>query len=141
MRRALEHEAVGLVARLRRGRGPDRPVDIDGGLAVVGLQAPLTFLNAENFAADVLNVLKASPQPGLLVLEASGILELDFTAAQTLLDLIGECRKQEVTLAVARLESTRAQEAFTRFGIYDTLPKDRLFRSVDEAIKALGNKP
>ena len=110
------------------------------GIAVVGLQAPLTFLNAENFAADVLNVLKASPKPKLLVLEASGILELDFTAAQTLLDLIGECRKQEVTLAVARLESTRAQEAFTRFGIYEQLPKDRVFRSVDEAIRALAGK-
>ena len=110
------------------------------GVAVVGLQAPLTFLNAENFAADVLNVLKTSPKPKLLVLEASGILELDFTAAQTLLELIGECREQEVALAVARLESTRAQEAFTRFGIYDRLPKDRVFRSVDEAIKALGNK-
>src|SRR5882724_10727896 len=31
------------------------------GIAVVGLQAPLTFLNAENFAADVLDVLKGSP--------------------------------------------------------------------------------
>ena len=110
------------------------------GIAVVGLQAPLTFLNAENFAADVLDVLKGPPTPKLLVLEASGILELDFTAAQTLLELIEECRRQEVTLAVARLESTRAQEAFTRFGIYEILPKDRVFRSVDEAIKTLGNR-
>ena len=108
------------------------------GIAVVGLQAPLTFLNVENFAADLLGVLKASPKPKLLVLEASGILELDFTAAQTLLDLIGECRARDVTLAVARLESTRAQEAFQRFGIYDVLPRDRVFRSVDEAINALG---
>jgi sulfate permease, SulP family len=111
------------------------------GIAVVGLQAPLTFLNAENFCADVLTVLKASPKPKLLVLEASGILELDFTAAQTLLELIGECRKQDVTLAVARLESTRAQEAFERFGIYDRLPRDRVFRSVDEAIRRLAPTP
>jgi sulfate permease, SulP family len=110
------------------------------GIAVVGLQAPLTFLNAENFSADVLKVLKASPKPGLLVLEASGILELDFTAAQALLELIGECDKQGVRLAIARLESTRAQEAFERFGIYDALPKDHVFRSVDEAIKSLAGK-
>jgi sulfate permease, SulP family len=110
------------------------------GVAVVGLQAPLTFLNAENFSADMLNVLKASPKPRLLVLEASGILELDFTAAQALLDAIGECRQRQVTLAIARLESTRAQEAFTRFGIYDALPKDHVFRSVDEAIRSLAGK-
>ena len=35
---------------------------------------------------------------------------------------------------------TRAQEAFTRFGIYDALPKDHVFRSVDEAIKSLDGK-
>ncbi len=46
------------------------------------------------------------PTPKLLVLEASGIVEIDFTAAQMLLDLIGECRRQGVTFAVARLEST-----------------------------------
>jgi sulfate permease, SulP family len=119
---------------------PHLPGEQHPGIAVVGLQAPLTFLNAENFSTDVLNVLKASPKPKLLVLEASGILELDFTAAQTLLELIGECEKQGVILAIARLESTRAQEAFERFAIYDRLPRQRVFRSVHEAIQALGSK-
>ncbi len=109
---------------------------------VVGLQAPLSFLNAENFRADVLEVLKASsPKPGLLVLEASGILEIDFTAAQTLLELLRECRKDGVTVAMARLESIRAQRAFERFGVYDVLPKDHIFHSVDEAVRALAGKP
>jgi sulfate permease, SulP family len=119
---------------------PHVPGQQNPGIAVVGLQAPLTFLNAENFGADVTKVLKSDPRPGLLVLEASGILEIDFTAAQTLLELIGECDKQGVTLAIARLESTRAQAAFERFGIYQRLPRDRVFRSVDEAIRALGHK-
>jgi MFS superfamily sulfate permease-like transporter len=109
---------------------------------VVGLQAPLSFLNAENFRADVLEVLKvSSPKPGLLVLEASGILEIDFTAAQTLLELLRECRKDGVTVAMARLESIRAQRAFERFGVYDVLPKDHIFHSVDEAVRALAGKP
>jgi MFS superfamily sulfate permease-like transporter len=115
------------------------PGEQSPGIAVVGLPAPLTFLNAENFCADMMNVLK-SANPKLLVLEASGILEIDFTAAQALLELIGECDRQGVTLAIARLESTRAQEAFERFGIYDRLPKERVFRSVHDAVGALGNK-
>ena len=110
-------------------------------MAVVGLQAPLSFLNAENFRADVLSVVKAStPKPRLLVIEASGILEIDFTAAQILLDLLRECREDGVTVAMARLELTRAQDAFARFKIYDVLPKDHIFRSVDEAIHTLGRK-
>ena len=42
---------------------------------------------------------------------------------------------------MARLESTRAQDAFARFGIYDVLPKDCIFHSVDEAMRALRGKP
>ena len=30
-----------------------------------------------------------------------------------------------------------AQAAFERFGIYDVLPRQRIFRSVDEAVRAL----
>ena len=105
-------------------------------VVVVGLQAPLSFLNAENFGTDVQTALR-NAQPKLLVLEASGIVEIDFTAAQMLLELIAECRRQNVTLAVARLESTRAQQAFERFGIYAVLPRDHVFHSVDQAVRKL----
>lgn len=108
------------------------------GAAVVGLQAPLSFLNAGNFSADVLHVVNAStPKPKLLVLEATGILEIDFTAAQILIDLIKQCHEAGVIFAIARLESTRAQDAFERFRLYDVLPRERIFRSVDEAIRKL----
>jgi SulP family sulfate permease len=108
------------------------------GTAVVGLQAPLSFLNAPSFRTDVLNILQAStPNIKLLVLEASGMVEIDFTAAQVLLELFTACREQGVIVAVARLESTRAQAAFERFNLYGILPKDRVFLSVDEAVRAL----
>ena len=108
------------------------------GVAVVGLQAPLSFLNAPSFRNDVLNILQApAAKPGLLVLEASGIVEIDFTAAQILLELFKACREQGATVAVARLESTRAQAAFERFDLYEVLPKGRVFLSVDEAVRAL----
>jgi sulfate permease, SulP family len=101
----------------------------------------LSFLNASNFRSDVLHVIRTTtPKPRLLVLEASGILEIDFTAAQILLDLIKQCTEDGVIVAMARLESTRAQEAFARFGIYDVLPKSCIFHSVDEAVHALAGK-
>jgi sulfate permease, SulP family len=108
------------------------------GVLVVGLQAPLSFLNASTFRADLLHALQASqPAPKLLVLEAASIPEIDFTAAQELFDLIGECHQQGTAVAVARLESLRAQDAFERFRLFDVLPKDHVFHSVDQAIRAL----
>ncbi|WP_426436160.1 SulP family inorganic anion transporter [Bradyrhizobium genosp. P] len=117
--------------------GPHVTGEHKPGIAVVGLQAPLSFLNAEAFHGAVLKVISAA-SPKLLVIEASGVVEIDFTAAQALHDLFRECREDGVTVAVARLESARAQAAFERFKLYDVLPQDRVFRSVDEAVHALG---
>jgi hypothetical protein len=34
-------------------------------------------------------------------------------------------------------QSTRAQQAFERFVIYDVLPRDHVFHSVDQAVRKL----
>jgi MFS superfamily sulfate permease-like transporter len=100
----------------------------------------LSFLNAYHFRHDILSALPSSPEKArLLVLEATGIVDIDFTAGQILTDLIRTCRADGVDFAIARLESVRAQEAMSRFGIRELLGPDHLFQSVEEAIKALGN--
>ncbi len=76
----------------------------------------------------------------MLVLEATGIVEIDYTAAQILRELIGRCHADGIDFAIARLESIRAQVAMTRFGISDLLGPDHSFRSVQEAIETLGRK-
>lgn len=106
------------------------------GVAVIGLQAPLSFLNAPGFRSDVNEVLTTST-PQLLVLEASGMVEIDFTAAQILLEIFKACSEQGVTVALARLESVRAQDAFERFRLFDALPREHVFHSVDEAVHKL----
>jgi len=63
--------------------------------------------------------------------------EIDFTAAQNLVELIKECGKQGVTFAVARLESLRAQDAFERFRLYEVLPREHVFHSVADAVTTL----
>jgi MFS superfamily sulfate permease-like transporter len=108
---------------------------------VIGFQAPLSFLNAARFRSEMLGLVQsATTKPKLIVIEASGILEIDFTAAQVLIDLIETCRRDGMTVAVARLESERAQEAVARFGIDKTLGPNRVFLSVDQALKALATE-
>jgi sulfate permease, SulP family len=110
----------------------------DPGVLVVGLQAPLSFLNASTFRADLLQMLQQN-KPQLLVIEAASTAEIDFTAAQLLLELFTQCRDEGINVAVARLESLRAQAAFERFGLYNVLPRNHVFHSVDEAVRALSD--
>ncbi len=120
---------------------PNLPGEQEPGIIVAGFQAPLSFLNAYHFRRDILDALQSrKPQARLLVLEATGIVEIDFTAAQILRDLIRRCHADGVDFAIARLESIRAQAAMARFGINELLGPDHSFRSVEEAIRALGKK-
>jgi SulP family sulfate permease len=117
------------------------PGEKEPGIIIAGFQAPLSFLNAYHFRRDILAALQSSPdRVRLIVLEATGIVEIDFTAAQVLLDLIRKCHADGIDFAIARLESTRAQEAMTRFGIDALLGPNRRFQSVEEAIETLGER-
>jgi SulP family sulfate permease len=116
---------------------PHIPGETEPNVIVAGFQAPLSFLNAYHFRRDLLALLQSSPErTSLVVLEATGIVEIDFTAAQILSDAITACRSSGVGFAIARLESIRAQQAIQRFGIEDLLAARHPFHSVEEAIRA-----
>ena len=108
------------------------------GVMVLGFQAPLSFLNAQDFRRDFLAALQHAPKPlHLVVLEASSIVEIDYSAAEVLAHVIGHCRAAGLSFAIARLQSLRGQHALERFGILESLGQDRVFRSVQEAIDTL----
>jgi MFS superfamily sulfate permease-like transporter len=117
---------------------PDRLGAATGDVLVVGYQAPLSFLNAFAFRRDVqLAIAAKGRKPRLLVLEASSIVEVDFTAAEVLSDAIRTARAKGVDFAIARLESVRAESKLRRFGVMDVLGPNHVFHSVQEAIAAL----
>jgi len=108
------------------------------GVLVLAYQAPLSFLNADDFQRDAQKAIgKTVPPPKLVVLEASSIVEIDYTAAQALITLVRHCKETGTTFAVARLESVRGQQAMVRLGVMRELGPDSVFRSVQEAIDAL----
>jgi MFS superfamily sulfate permease-like transporter len=120
-----------------RHRGESEP-----GVLVMGFQAPLSFLNAYEFRRGVLRAIAGGAgQARLFVLEASSIVEIDFTASTILSEVIGVARAAGMDFAVARLESVRAQAAFHRFGITERLGENRVFYSVEDAIRTLAGPP
>lgn len=109
------------------------------GVLVAAFQAPLSFVNADRFKRGLNDLIDArSESVKLVVLEASNIVEIDYTAAQSLIETITHCRKTGAIFAIARLESLRAQSALARFGIAELVGPQRIFHSVDDAIRTLG---
>jgi sulfate permease, SulP family len=103
---------------------------------VIALQAPLSFLNAYNFRRAIERFC-SQDQPRLIVIEANALVEIDYTGATVLAELIGRLRGRGIDVAVARLESVRAQESFARLGLFALIGRDHVFHSVQEAIDAL----
>ena len=116
---------------------PGKGEKVDG-VMVLAFQAPLSFLNAYDFRAGILGAIHGARQPlKAVVLEASSIVEFDYTAARILADVIAQCRAANIFFAIARLESVRGQLALARFGITDLLGPGCVFQSVQEAIDHL----
>lgn len=108
------------------------------GVAVIGFHAPLLFANADGFKRAMIAMIDEHERPlRLVVLEANGIADIDFTAAAALRQVIDHCHNADIKFAVARLESVRGQQALERLGVLTALGADNLFHSVEEAVRAL----
>ena len=111
--------------------------ELQPGVQVIGLQAPLSFLNAYNFRRAIERFVSEDKPTRLIVIEANALVEIDYTGATVLDELVRRLRGKGVDVAVARLESVRAQQSFARLGLFALIGRDHVFRSVQEAIDAL----
>jgi MFS superfamily sulfate permease-like transporter len=108
------------------------------GVLVFAPAAPLTFVNAEYVRERIDRALEERRDVRLLVIEANGVALIDYTAAQTLIQMISRLRKRNIGVALARLEATAAESAANRAGLLAALGEDHVFHSVEEAVRTLG---
>jgi MFS superfamily sulfate permease-like transporter len=114
------------------------------GVLVFATAAPLTFTNAQYISDKIMIALAAAPAPvKLLVIEASGMIDIDYTGSQILQQTIAELRARSIDVAIARLSDERAQAQASRTGLIAALGSERAFRTVEEAVRRLrpGAKP
>jgi sulfate permease, SulP family len=108
------------------------------GVLVFAPAAPLNFANAERICSKIKSAIAAkSPPVKLLVIEASGITDIDYTGSQTLQQAIADLRTKDIAIAVARLSDERAQAQARRSGLIETIGTDHVFMSVEEAVRKL----
>ena len=107
------------------------------GVLVFAPGAPINFTNAAYVRGRLNDAIGAMAEPcRLVVIEANGVIYIDFTGSGILQQLIRDLRGRGIDVAVARLESDRAQRAAARSGLIARLGDDHVFRSVEDAIRS-----
>ena len=111
------------------------------GVLVFGPQAPLNFTNAVFVHKQLLAAVAQEKTPvKLIVIEASGVTDIDYTGAQSAERSIREFRARGIDVALARLSSEHARFRAEKSGLLAVLGEDHLFLSVQEAVDKLGPK-
>jgi MFS superfamily sulfate permease-like transporter len=108
------------------------------GVLVFAPAAPLTFVNAEYVREQLDRALSARRDVRLLVIEASGVALIDYTATQILIQTITRLRRQKIDVALARLGAKSGAAAAIREGLLSTLGEDHVLHSVEEAVHKFG---
>ena len=109
------------------------------GVLVLAPAAPLNFTNAESISDKIKAAIAARREPvKLLVIEASGVIDIDYTGSQLLERVIADLKAKGVTVAIARLSHEQAQREAGRSGLVESIGKDHVFMSVEEAVRKLG---
>ena len=112
------------------------------GVLVFAVGAPLNFTNASYVAGQLAQAIAAAPTPPrLVVLEAGGMIDIDYTGAQIVQQTMARLREAGMAVALARLSAERAQAQARRLGLIDAFGPGMVFRSVEEAVTALRPKP
>jgi MFS superfamily sulfate permease-like transporter len=109
------------------------------GVLAVLFATPLWYANAVHFRGQVVTSLgRAVGTPRLMVLDALGMSDLDYTGSRALAEILDELDRDHITFAVARA-GQHAREGLRRSGLLARIGEDHLFPSVDEAVQALGS--
>ncbi len=111
----------------------------EAGVLVFAPEAPLNFTNADHICAAIRSAMASGRAPvKLLVIEANGMIDIDYTGSQILRRTIAELKARNIAVAIARLSNARAQAQTYRTGLIEAIGSERVFLSVEEAVSKLG---
>jgi MFS superfamily sulfate permease-like transporter len=110
--------------------------ETEPGLIIYRFGSDLFFANAKRFADQVRALVGCAPTPILwFIVDASAITDVDFSAAQSVRDLIDELKRRGVRIVFARVSSYLRSD-MNRHHIADAVGEDWIFTTLHEAIAA-----
>jgi SulP family sulfate permease len=125
-------------------RGPyilDKPTPgavTEPGLVIYRFAVGIFYANAERLSNEVLGLVNVPDPPRWFVLLADAIDDIDYTGAQTLLELADQLQERGIVFAVA-VASDDLRRELDRFGFTDKVGPDRYFDSLQTARDAFHN--
>jgi sulfate permease, SulP family len=106
------------------------------GVLVVLFATPLWYANATHFHAQVEASLgRALGAPRLLVLDAIGMSDIDYTGSLTLRKVLDRLDRDGIVFSIARA-GEHLRESLGKSGLLDRVGENHFFPSVDEAVVA-----
>jgi sulfate permease, SulP family len=110
------------------------------GIVVYRFEANLFYANASFFVEEILRLVTTAKTPiHGLVLDLTGIDDIDYTAAKMLLQVRGELNKRGVTVVSVAI-SADAIDNLRRYGLAGDDFDKRIYPTVDAAVGALGTQ-
>jgi sulfate permease, SulP family len=107
------------------------------GLVIFQFGADLFYANAGRFAEDVRGLVERAPTPvNWLVVEASALTSIDYSAARVLRSLQDDLIRDGVVMVFAHVQASLRAD-LVRHRLTDVIGADRIFDSLHEALAAV----
>jgi sulfate permease, SulP family len=111
--------------------------DTEPGLIIYRFGSDLFYANAHRFADEVRALVEHAPTPvRWFVVDAGPIEDIDFSAAQTVRDLLADLARQNVSVVFARVSSYLRSD-MDRHCITPVIGEARIFTTLHEALAAV----
>ncbi len=111
------------------------------GVLAVLFASPLWYANATNFREQMADAVARAPgTTRILVLDAIGMADVDFTGSRALGRVLDACSRKHIAFGVARA-GDHLRETMRRSGLLERIGEERFFSTVNEAVTNLAGGP
>jgi len=105
-------------------------------LMICRFKVPLSYANAEFFMDEVLSTIRTAPtRPRWFVLRFDSIEDVDYVAANMLMELAERMGREQVALVFAEM-APDLRGFLSDSGVLEVIGLDKVFASVDAALAA-----
>jgi MFS superfamily sulfate permease-like transporter len=102
---------------------------------VLRWEAPLFFANSASFRTQVRDVVR-DRKASWVVVQCEAVTDIDVSAAQMLEQLDQELNAKGIHMAFVEMRA-RLRDLVFRYGLYETLDRDRFYPSLQAALTAI----